>query len=405
MTGQPGPDEPGAGPADETREFPRPTWESGPPEAAPEPSPWSREAAGAQPPPAAPAFPPAEPRFAGPGPYAPTAYQPPYAPPTQPQSYGQPAAPPYGAQQPYGGYGPQPDAYSPPWAPPGQPPYAPGWGDPAYASGPGGPPPSKTRRAWYIALAVVLVLAAAGGLTAGLLSGSDDSGAPAAGPTPAVTSPPATGPGTTPSAPAPSPSPSTTVPRPSTRVPTPPGLAAIGYRAYSLRELTPSSVAIDENEIAQFRRYGLSRVVSLQALTAGRSTDLADDWDASITVLTFRDAAAAKAELDYSNAENKKTGRTIALPGFPDVTAFVNDDDSNGLTVAAFDSTGKYQVIVTVGGLSAEASSSPTVVAAEAARVLRAVLPDAREIATADTPPAGGGQPNFPTPSPTGTRA
>jgi hypothetical protein len=196
-------------------------------------------------------------------------------------------------------------------------------------------------------------------------------------------------------------------------VTTPPGLLAIGYRAYSLRQVDPADVAIDAKEEVQFRKYGLSRVVQLRALTLGSSLRHSDDWDAGINVLTFKDAAGAQAELAYSNEQNKKltahdkSGRVIALPGLPQVTAFLNTDDAaNGLSVGAFATVGRYQVVVLLGGLSPNTPTDPTAIAAEAARVMKAVLPSAPDIAQSQIS-SGGTGPDlpFPTPSPSGTRA
>jgi hypothetical protein len=246
-----------------------------------------------------------------------------------------------------------------------------------------------------------------------VLTSSGSSNSPAAGPQPFPTTAPGTG-GGAPGAPAPPSSPATPFPLPNRGlVTTPPGLLAIGYRAYSLREVDPSDVAIDANEVTQFRRYGLSGVMQLRALTLGRSLGHSDDWDADISVLTFRDAASAKAELAYSNAQNKKltardkSGRVIALPGLPEVTAFLNTDDlATGLSVGAFASVGRYQVVVILSGLSPNTPTDPQTIAAEAARVMKAVLPSAPDIARSGAA-SGGSGPDlpFPTPSPSGTRA
>ena len=70
----------------------------------------------------------------------------------------------------------------------------------------------------------------------------------------------------------------------------PPGLAGHRLsRLFAARALRPRRWPSTSNELVQFRRYGLSRVVNLRALTAGSSsTSSSDDWDASITVLRFR---------------------------------------------------------------------------------------------------------------------
>ena len=102
----------------------------------------------------------------------------------------------------------------------------------------------------------VLVLAIAGGVVAAVVTSSDDdSGTPSAAPAPGVSSAPlspapSTDPGPSTS---PSPTPSAIPSLPTTLVPTPAGLRAIGYRAYSLQEQPASAVAIDEDELARRR--------------------------------------------------------------------------------------------------------------------------------------------------------
>lgn len=189
-------------------------------------------------------------------------------------------------------------------------------------------------------------------------------------------------------------------------VATPPGLLAIGYHAYSLATLAPSDVALGPAEVVQFKKYGLSRVVGLQAISLGPTAAVGDDWDADINILRFSSPAAAAAELNYSNTENKKTATTIPLPAFPTATAFVNHDASTGISIGAFMTVGRYQVVVILSGVSGNAPTSAAAVAVEAAKVMKAVLPDA---ATIVPPPSGGGStpanPGFPTPTPTGTHA
>jgi hypothetical protein len=249
---------------------------------------------------------------------------------------------------------------------------------------------------------LLVVALIGGGAAAAVLTGSSKSSA-GKGVQPAVPSapPPSLAP-----LPAPTPSPSETpIPTPSLGlVPTPPGLLAIGYHAYALSTLAPADVAIDANEEVQFRRDGLQQIVGLRALTLGNPDRTADDYDASINILRFRDAAGARAELTYSNSQNKKTAPTVPLPGLPNATAFLNkDDQGTGLSVGAFTTVGPYQVVVIVGGLSPNRPTNAQAVIAEAARVMRAVLPDVADI----KPPAGGGGgiPQLPTPTPTGTRA
>ncbi len=191
-------------------------------------------------------------------------------------------------------------------------------------------------------------------------------------------------------------------------VTTPPGLLAIDYHAYSLRSVDPSDIALDAAELAQFKKYGLSRVAGLRALTLGPTASTSDDWDADINILRFSSPAAAAAELSYSNAQNKKSAKTIALPGLPNATAFVNHDATTGISIGAFTTVGRYQVVVILSGLSENIPTDATVVAAEAAKVMKALLPDAASIVP---PPAGSGGgtvpgvPGLPTPSPTGTHA
>jgi hypothetical protein len=213
--------------------------------------------------------------------------------------------------------------------------------------------------------------------------------------------------------PSPVPSPSSpqnpTSPLPSLgAVPTPPGLLAIDYHAYSLHSVDPSDIALDAAELAQFKKYGLSRVTGLRALTLGPTTSTADDWDADINILRFSSPAAAVAELNYSNAQNKKSATTIPLPGLPNATAFVNHDSTTGVSIGAFATVGRYQVVVILSGLTDHVPTDASVVAAEAAKVMKAVLADAATI----VPPSGGSGggtgpavPGFPTPSPTGTHA
>ena len=349
-------------------------------------------------------LPPSEPRFAGP-PYGqpPAAYAPPGAyPPGTPQ-HGAPYTSPYDTSSygtpPYGspaGAG----SYSQPWAFP----------DPSLTPGGGAPWPDPTRpsprrgRILAAVLALVLVAAAATGIVLGT-SSSKKSASPTVPGTPPS---PTGGPGGATPAPSTTPVPSPTDPLPSIGVvPTPAGLAAIGYHAYRLALRAPADIALGPQEIKEFSRYGLSRIVDLRALSVGDPTDPTDDYDASINILRFRDAAGAKAELDYSNSQNKKDSTTVALPGLPTATAFVTRDPATGVSIGAFITSGRYQVVVIVGGLSPNVPTDVATVAAEAARVMKAVLPDAATI----VPPASGGGgsppevPTVPTPAATGTHA
>jgi hypothetical protein len=216
--------------------------------------------------------------------------------------------------------------------------------------------------------------------------------------------------------PAPSPSSPQSPQTPQTPLPslgavtTPPGLLAIDYHAYSLRSIDPSEIALGSAELTQFKNYGLSRVAGLRALTLGSTPASSDDWDADINILRFKSPAAAVAELNYSNAQNKKSATTIPLPGLPNATAFVNHDGANGISIGAFTTVGRFQVVVILSGLSGNVPTDPKVVAAEAAKVMKAVLPDAATIVPPAAGTGGGGGtgpvvPGFPTPSPTGTHA
>jgi hypothetical protein len=325
---------------------------------------------------------PEEPRFAG-APFNPDAGT----------EYGSPE---YGSPQ----YG-----YPPPgdWGAPFDSPYEPS------------PPPRK--KPWIIVTVLVLALVA-GGTTVGLVSSGGGSNGDTATPFPQITlNPPSTSPapntspvpntspapgtGPTPSV---TPDPNSSLPLPNTGVATPPGLLAIGYHAYSLRLRDPDELSLGPGEDAQFTKYGLSRIVGLRALTLGKS-GTGDDYDADISILRFRDAAGAKAELAYSNAENKKdrNAKVIALPGFPGVTAFLNSDETDGVSVGAFTTIGRYQIVLFLGGLIPNVPTDSKAVAAETARVLKALLPDAADIEPEAT--GGGGAPTLPTPTPSGVRA
>jgi hypothetical protein len=341
--------------ADATRELPKP----GPQ------SPWSREYAGP-----VPASPP-PPSWAVPG-HAPA--------PTAHAATGQP--------------GPSADWTFPPASQQGWP----------TASQQGWPARNSRRPLWTgITLVSIAIVAT---LIAVLVSSTTSAGSPkssATGGTPLPNPAPSL-------APSPTPSPSTpSSPLPSLgAVATPPGLLAIDYHAYRLGLVAPSDIALGPAELVQFKKYGLTRVVGLGALTLGPTDGSSDDYDASINILRFSSPAAAAAELNYSNTQNKQKASTIALPGLPSATAFVNKGDSStGIGIGAFTTVGRYQVVVILSGLSANIPTNAQVVAAEAAKVMRALLPDAATI----VPPASSGGstgptvPGFPTPTATGTHA
>ena len=298
---------------------------------------------------------------------------------------------------------PSPDWTFPPASQQGWPASQQGW---PTASQQGWPTPRSRRGLWTgitlvsIAIVATLIAVLVSSTTSGSSSKSSASGGtPLPGPLPSlVPSPtPSQSSPANPQAPLPSLGPVTT----------PPGLRAIGYHAYSLTALNPTDVALGPAEVTQFKKYGLSRVVGLEAVSLGPTSAAGDDWDAAINVLRFSSPAAAVAELNYSNTENKKTASTIPLPGFPTAVAFVNHDASAGISIGAFTTVGRYQVVVILSGVSGNAPTNAAAVAAEAAKVMRAVLPDA---ATIVPPPASGSStgptvPAFPTPSPTGTHA
>ncbi len=354
-----------------------PSQSSPPP--SPEPSPWSRDYAG---PPLRYEQP--EPRFAG----QPYSQQPPF-------------------QQQYGQYPP------PIYAPPEYAPADTGYGSsgPSRSTGSGPeqtwqiPAPRRPGPGRWILVAVLVVALIAGLTTALLTTGSKDQSASGDLPIPGVGASPAPGTGVVPS-----PSPGQT--SPSNPLPslgliaTPPALLAIGYHAYASSLLAPSDIALGPQELVEFKKYGLQRTVSLRALTLGSPTTTDDDYDVTINVLKFGGAAGAKAELDYSNSQNKKQAPTAALPGFPQATAFFNKATATeGISIGAFTTTGPYQVVVILGGLPDNSSTNEAAFLAEAARVLRAVLPIA---ATIEPETAGGASPQAPglvTPTPSGTHA
>jgi hypothetical protein len=335
----------------------------------PQPSPWSREYAG---PPVRYEQP--EPRFAGQ----------PYTEPTQhtvfQQTYPQPPA-----------------AYVPPeYAPPEQ---TQSW----QLTGPPAPRRSSAGR-WI--LVTLLVVALIAGLTTVLLT-TDSTKKSATGglPIPGATTSPVPGSGAVPT-------PSPGQPTPSNPLPslgliaTPPALLAIGYHAYSSALVAPSDIALGPQELVEFKKYGLQRTVSMEALTLGSAATTDDDYGVTINVLKFGDAAGAQAELDYSNSQNKKDAPTVPLPGFPKATAFFNKaTSSQGISIGAFTTTGPYQVVVILGGLADNTSSNETAFLAETARVLRAVLPIASTIEPETAPGTTPQIPGLATPTPSGTHA
>lgn len=314
---------------------------------------------------------------------------------------------------------PAPPSWAAPVATPAPPPHAPAGPPPDWTFPPApqqswptasqqGWPSPRSRRGLWTALTLVSIAIVAT-LVAVLVSSTSDSSKSSASGGSGLPNPlPSLAPSPTPSASSPANPTNPQFPLPSLgSVTTPPGLLAIGYHAYALDALTASDVALGPAELVQFKKYGLSRVVGLQALTLGPNSAVSDDWDADINILQFSTPAAAAAELKYSNTENKKTTTTIPLPGFPAATAFVNKDAATGIGIGAFTTVGRYQVVVILSGVAGHVPTNAAVVAAEAARVLRAVLPDAATIVPA--PSSGGSSapavPGLPTPTATGTHA
>ncbi len=286
-------------------------------------------------------------------------------------------------------------------------PEPPGWPAASSQGWPAAPqqgwPSSRSRRGLWTGVTLVAVAIVATLIAVLVSTNSGSSKSSASGGTVQPIPPPTV---------APTPAPSSTSPQnplPSLgAVTTPPGLAAIGYRAYALSTLDPSDIALGPGELTQFKTYGLSRAVGLRALTLGSPPSAIHSWDADINILRFSSPAAAAAELTYSNTENKKTASTIPLPGLPNATAFVNHDATDGISIGAFTTVGRYQVVVILSGLSQNVPTDASVVAAEAARVMKAVLPDAATIVPPPSGSGGGGGPavpGFPAPSPTGTHA
>jgi hypothetical protein len=312
--------------------------------------------------------------------------------------YGPPPAPPEPrfAGVPYGSaHAPTSEfpAYSAPYGSPTEPwqqPPGDAWTLPpqGYDGGYGDSPPPRGRKPWVL-VAVLVVALIAGGTTIGLVGTDSKSNTPTADPNlPTPLSSPS--PNQTP-APNTSPAPNASAvptnptnpanPLPNVGLPTPPALLAIGYHVYSSRLREPGEVAIDAAEEVQFKKDGLERIVGLRALTIGTPGNTSDDYDADVSILRFKDAAGAKAELDYSNKRNKADSgaNTIALPGLPQVTAFLNKE-SSGYSIGAFASVGRYQVVLILGGLSPNAPANSAVLASEAARVMKALLAAASSI-------------------------
>ena len=237
-------------------------------------------------------------------------------------------------------------------------------------------PPPRVRKPWVL-IGVLVVALVAGGTTIGLVGTDSKSSTPAADPnlpipliSPSPNGSPAPQSGAAPNSPA-----TPANPLPNVGLFTPPALLAIGYHVYSSRLRDTGEVAIDAAEEVQFKKDGLERIVGLRALTIGKPGDTSDDYDADVSVLRFKDAAGAMAELNYSNMRNQADSgaQTIALPGLPQVTAFLNKDAS-GSSIGAFASVGRYQVVLILGGLSPNAPANRAVLAAEAARVMKALL-------------------------------
>jgi len=270
-----------------------------------------------------------------------------------------------------------------------------------------GGPSARTRRGLWtgvtlVAIAIIATLIAV--LVSANTGSSGSSKSSASGCTVLPNPVPSLGP-----SPAPSPS-SPQNPLPSlARWPLRPGLLAIDYHAYSLRSVEPSDIALDSAELAQFKKYGLSRVAGLRALTLGATAASSDDWDADINILRFSSPAAAQAEPELLRCAEQEVGNDHPAAGACRTRpAFVNHDSTTGISIGAFTTVGRYQVVVILRGLSENVPTNATVVAAEAAKVMKAVLPDAATIIPPSTGSGGGTGPvvpGFPTPSPTGTHA
>jgi hypothetical protein len=251
-------------------------------------------------------------------------------------------------------------------------------------------PPPRARKPWVL-IGVLVVALVAGGTAIGLVGTDSKSSTPTADPnlpiplkSPSPNGSPAPNPGAAPNSPANPANPAN--PLPNVGLFTPPALLAIGYHVYSSRLRDTGEVAIDAAEEVQFKKDGLERIVGLRALTIGKPGDTSDDYDADISVLRFKDAAGAKAELNYSNKRNQADSgaQTIALPGLPQVTAFLNKD-ANGPSIGAFVTVGRYQVVLILSGLSPNAPANRAVLAAEAARVMQALLLAASTIEPAES--------------------
>jgi hypothetical protein len=311
-------------------------------------------------------------------------HEPPPAPTAQFPAYGAPSGEPVEPWQPAWQTAQQPGFAA--W--PAQPPAS----DFAY----GQVPPPPARKPWLL-IGVLVVALVAGGTALGLVGTDSTSSTPTAVPSLPIPlrslSPngsPAPNPGAAPNSPATPGNPANpanpAIPLPNVGLFTPPALLAIGYHVYSSRLRDAGEVAIDAAEEVQFKKDGLERIVGLRALTIGKPGDTSDDYDADISVLRFKDAAGAEAELNYSNKRNQADSgaQTIALPGLPQVTAFLNKDAS-GPSIGAFATVGRYQVVLILGGLSPNAPADRAVLAAEAARVMKALLLAASTIEPAES--------------------
>lgn len=296
---------------------------------------------------------------------------------------------------------------------------------------PDDPRTRRQRPAWLPVLLVLLVVLAVAAPIA-LLSRAD-SRASAAGvqllPVPRVLTPtpeplaPAPGGqlpggqlpgGQPPGGGAPSPGPSA----PSGIPVTPPALARLGYRAVSIRTVSPEAVATDPGEVAEFRRDGLQSITAMDLVGVGRP---GGDYLAEVYVLRFGDGASATRELAYSNTANRAHGyRDVPVLGVAGATGLTKTSVDGRPSVMDFVVDGSRQLFA---GLQ-QVGGKPTVasVGAEAAKVLAALIPDSADIRPPDPGSGSGGQggsggptpdpsvptpevPQLPSPTPTGQRA
>lgn len=197
-------------------------------------------------------------------------------------------------------------------------------------------------------------------------------------------------------------------------VETPPALARLGYRAVTIRSVSPATVATDAGEITEFRRDGLQSITSLELVGVGRP---GGDYLAMVYVLRFPNRASAERELAYSNKANRASGyRDIPVPGVPGATGLTKTPAAGRPQVTDFAVTDSRQLFV---GLR-QVGGDPTVagLGAEAAKVLAALIPDSADVVPPDpgstpsdpsTVPDPGvptpDVPDLPTPTPTGQRA